>query len=222
VSAVVSTASSVFSSADGDTIESVDRGGQLSLVGAAGAAGVRRFVYVSFAPMAVDSPLQQAKRVVERNIQASGMSHAILRPANFMEIWLSPALGFDAIHATARVVGDGTAPVSWISFRDVARVAVAAIGAGEDSTLEFGVPEALSPLEVVRVFEDHLGASFSVEHVAEAAVEGQLRAAPDPLAASFAAMMLSTARSAPTAPAALSGLRSVRDFARELAEAAHR
>src|SRR5688572_22733236 len=44
---VISTASSTLSRQDGDSIETVDRRGQLDLIDAAVAAGVRRFVLIS-------------------------------------------------------------------------------------------------------------------------------------------------------------------------------
>jgi nucleoside-diphosphate-sugar epimerase len=47
-STLVSTASSTLSRQPGDSIETVDLHGQISLVDAAKTAGVRRFVYVSF------------------------------------------------------------------------------------------------------------------------------------------------------------------------------
>ena len=47
--AIISTASSTFSRQEGDSIQSVDLQGQLSLLEAAKAAGVAHFVLVSFA-----------------------------------------------------------------------------------------------------------------------------------------------------------------------------
>jgi uncharacterized protein YbjT (DUF2867 family) len=223
-SAVLSTASSTISRADGDTIESVDRDGQLALVDAAAAAGVGRFVYVSFAEMPVDSPLQGAKRAVERRLQESTLDYTILRPANFMEVWLSPVVGFDAANATTRIYGSGQRQVSWISLRDVARLAVAALDDAtlRKATVELGGPDALSPLDVVRIFEQETGRTFALEHVPEEALEGQIDSATDSLAQSFAALMLGTARARPVPAANLPGLRSVRDYALELAGAAQR
>jgi NADH dehydrogenase len=221
---VVSTASSTISRADGDTIESVDRDGQLALVDAAVAAGVGRFVYVSFTEMAVDSPLQGAKRAVEQRLQESELDYTILRPTHFMEVWLGPAVGFDVANATARIHGSGERKVSWISFRDVARLAVASLDDSElrRATVEFGGPEALSPLDAVRIFEEETGRTFALEHVPEEALERELETATDSLAQSFAALMLATARARRVAPANLPGLRSVRDYARELTGSAQR
>src|SRR5947209_20573917 len=63
--AVFSTASATFSRQAGDSIESVDRQGQLHLIEAAQSAGIKHFVYASFSPMQEDFALQRAKRDVE-------------------------------------------------------------------------------------------------------------------------------------------------------------
>jgi uncharacterized protein YbjT (DUF2867 family) len=213
--AVISTASSTTSRREGDTIESVDRDGQLALVDAASKAGVGRFVYVSFPEFDVEFPLQTAKRTVERRIRETGMDSTILQPTNYMEVWLSPLVGFDPAAATARIYGAGEAKVSWVSFRDVAR---ATVGAAHDPslanvTVAFGGPEALSPLEVVRIFEEETGRTFSLEHVPEEAIEAQLESSTDSLERSFAALMLVMARARAVPPANLPDLRSVRDHA---------
>ena len=49
------------------------------------------------------------------------MAYTILQASYLMEIWLTPALGFDVANGKARLYGDGSRPVSWISYRDVAR-----------------------------------------------------------------------------------------------------
>src|SRR5689334_15901881 len=58
VDAVLTTASSTLSRQPGDSIATVDRRGQLDLIEAAEAAGVRHCVYVSFPPVALEFPLQ--------------------------------------------------------------------------------------------------------------------------------------------------------------------
>src|SRR5580704_1985 len=124
---VVSTASSTLSRQPGDTIETVDRDGELNLVEAAKAAGVRHFIFVSFPPFAEDFPLNKAKRAVEERLKASGMAYTILWPTFFEEVWLSPALGFDAANAKARVYGSGENKIRWISYFDVAAFAAACV-----------------------------------------------------------------------------------------------
>ena len=195
-SAVISTASSTVSRQEGDSIESVDRLGQLGLSDAATAAGVKRFILVSFPSVDVDFPLQSAKRAVEERLRRSGMTFTILRPTFFAEVWLSPALGFDAPNAKAQIYGGGQNQISWISFRDVAQFAVAALDNDQarNAVIELGGPEALSPLDVVRLAEQVTRQRFAVQHVPEEALRAQYAAATDPLRQSFAALMLYYAR----------------------------
>jgi uncharacterized protein YbjT (DUF2867 family) len=191
-STVITTASSTFSRREGDSIQSVDRDGQIALVDAAKAAKVGHFVLVSFPPARFASPLDEAKRAVEQRLRASGMTHTILQPTFFMEVWLSPALGFDAAKGVVRIYGSGKQKISWISFRDVAKFAAAAAGhrAARNATLLLGGPEALSPLEVVEIFETATGRKFALQTVPETALRAQWAAATDPLQKSFGALMV--------------------------------
>ena len=190
-SAVISTASSTLSRQPGDSIQAVDLEGQIRLIEAARAASVPRFVLVSFAPMPLDFPLQRAKLAVEQRLQESGMEFTILRPTFFMEVWLSPALGFDPPGRSARVYGGGERPISWIALDDVAAFAAGSLGAprARGATLELGGPEALSPLEVIRIFEDIARERFAIERVPEEALRSRLHGAVDPLERSIAGLM---------------------------------
>ena len=189
---VITTASSMLSRQPGDSIETVDRQGQLDLVDAAEAAGVRHFVLVSFAPVALDFPLQSAKRDVEARLQQSRMAYTILQPACFDEVWLSPALGFDVANAAAQIYGGGHHRISWISAHDVARFAVAALDTPRalNAVIRLGGPEALSPLDVVQLAERITGRQFDVRHLPETALRAQYESATDPTEKSFAALML--------------------------------
>lgn len=192
VTAVISTASSTLSRAEGDSIQTVDLEGQLNLIDVAKAADVSRFALISFPQTDHEFPLQTAKRAVEAHLKASGLNYTILQPTCFMEVWLGPALGFDAANAKVRIYGSGENKVSWISFRDVAKFAVATLEHPEarNEVIELGGPEALSPLEVVRIFEKSAGRSFEVEHVPQQVLREQKESASDPLQQSFAALML--------------------------------
>jgi len=193
VQSVVSTASSTLSRQSGDSIESVDQEGQLSLVDAARKAGVEYFVFVSFRDNPrIQFPLSVAKRAVERALKASGMAYTILQASYFMEVWLTPALGFDAGNGKVRIYGDGSRPISWISYRDVARAAAAAVSqpAARNMVVEIGGPQALSPREVVRMFEAAGAGEIATESVPESALESQMGAATDSLQKSFAGLML--------------------------------
>jgi uncharacterized protein YbjT (DUF2867 family) len=191
VNAVISTASSTLARQPGDSIESVDLAGQLNLVRAARGANVERFVFVSFRkPVGISFPLGDAKEQVEKAI--TSLNFTVIQASWFMEVWLSPALGFDYVNASARIYGPGTRPISWVSFRDVAEICAVALRhpAAEGRTIEFGGPEALSPLEVVARFEKISGGLFRLEHVPESALLSQFEGASDSLQKSFAALML--------------------------------
>ena len=192
VSEVISTVSSTTSRQDGDTIRTVDDEGQHNLINASKAAGVRHFIYVSFCDMPGRFPLQTAKRKVEKNLAESGMDYTILQPTYFMEVWLSPALGFDYSVAKATIYGEGNNKISWIAIKDVASFAVAALDnpAAKNFRIELGGPEALSPLEVVNIFETAKAKKFELQYVPESAITTQRNEAQDPLSESFAALML--------------------------------
>ena len=190
--AVITTATTTRSRQPGDSIEATDQEGQNNLVAAAKAEGVRRFVFVSYSKhMDDDGPLTRAKRSVEQSIRESGMRYTILRPTYFMEMWLSPSLGFDYSNAKATIYGSGNNKVSWVSLADVAQVAVRALDDdGPDTAVELGGPEALTPVEVVKIFEETSGKPFSLEHVPEDALRAQRAAATDSLQQAFATLML--------------------------------
>lgn len=190
--AIISTASSTLSRQQGDSIDSVDRQGQLNLIDAAEQAGIGQFVLVSFPPIDIDFPLQSAKREVEDRLQRGSMTYTVLQPTCFMEVWLSPALGFDPAHGAARIYGNGRNKVSWISFQDVARFAIAALGndRAAQAFIKLGGPDALSPLEVVQLAQQLTGKAVTVEHVPEDALRAQQSAASEPLQQSLAALML--------------------------------
>ena len=195
VSAIISTVSSTLSRQEGDSIQTVDDEGQNNLIDAAVSAGVSQFVYVSFCAMPGECPLQTAKRKVEKHLAESGLNYTILQPTYFMEVWLSPVLGFDYPNAKATIYGEGKNKISWIAIKDVASFAVASLDnpAAKNRIIELGGPEALSPLEVVNIFEATKGKKFELQFVPEEALRAQKDAAQDPLSESFAALMLSFA-----------------------------
>ena len=194
VDAAISTANSVISRQAGDSIETVDERGQLSLVEAATKAGVKRFVYVSVSPgrLPLDIPFLRAKRSVEERLRRGPMEYVIVQPGAFMEIWLSPMMGFNHVNATATVFGSGENPVSYISIADVARFIVTAVDgtSATNRAILLGGPRSLSPNEIVRIFERETGKRFEVQYVPEEALRAQFESAADPLQKSFAGLSL--------------------------------
>src|ERR1039457_1955241 len=191
MNAVISTVSSTLTRQPGDSIESVDAAGQLNLVNAAKDAHVGRFLFVSFRrPPGVSFPLSDAKEQVENAV--TNLNFTVIQASWFMEVWLSPILGFDYANAAARIYGPGTSPISWVSFCDAAEICAVALRhpAAERQTIEFGGPEALSPLEAVARFEKIGGRPFRLEHVPEPLLLTQFEGATDSMQKSFAALML--------------------------------
>jgi len=142
----------------------------------------------------------------------------------------SPAVGFDVANASARIYGSGQNKISWISYLDVARFATASVDnpTACNCVVKLGGPEALSPLEVVKIFEELSGRRFTVTHVPEEALQTQRAAAGDSLQEAFAALMLYYAHgdvidmkpALAIFQAQASNLTSVRDYARRLLRAA--
>ena len=196
VETVISTATSMPCGAD-DGLRAVDREGTLALIDEAQRARVRRFVYVSYSGnIREDSALEAAKRSCEQHLLASTMETVILRPSYFMEMWLSPVLGFDPVRGSARIYGSGAAKVSYIASSNVADFAVSAVTRKypeKHTILELGGPEPLSQLDAVHTFEQSLNKTFQVEHLAIEALEQQHHST-DALQKTFAALMLSYAK----------------------------
>ena len=197
VDVVFSTATSIVREGE---ISAVDRDGQLNLVDAARAAGVTRFVYVSFEELGSGAPLEQAKRAVEERLQTSGIGYTILRPGLFHETWLSAATGFDAAGGRVNVYGSGEAKLSWIALGDVATAAVETLEQPEtENAIVPLAGERLSYREVVAVFEAATGRSLSVSEVPSDALAGQRDSSTDEREQSFAGLMLGTAGGSPPA-----------------------
>jgi uncharacterized protein YbjT (DUF2867 family) len=87
--------------------------------------------------------------------------------------------------------GAGNNRLNWISRSDVAAFAVAALDnpAARCATLELGGPEALSPLEVVRIFECAPGKPFETQYVPEEALHQQQAQVVDSVRLSVVALM---------------------------------
>ncbi len=189
---ILTTATSIVARQAGDSFDRTDRDGHFALIDAAEKAGVKRFVFISFPPSPVETPLQSAKRAVEDRLKKSSLAYTILQPTLFQEVWLGPHLGFDAAKGNVRIYGTGEKQISWISYRDVGQFAVLSLEntAAENSVIPLGGPESLTPLEVVKIFEEISGKTFTVEHVPADALKSQYESAVDPVQRTFTGLML--------------------------------
>jgi NADH dehydrogenase len=190
---VYSTATAIQSREPSNTLDRVDREGQANLIDAARDAGVRRFVFITFREKpGLDFPFQSAKRATAELLKSSGVPYTIIQSSLFMEIWLSSHLGFDTVNGRARIFGSGEKKISWISYRDVAAIAIAAADSPEEENqiINVGGPEPLSPNEVIRIFEERSGRKFEVERVPEDALRMMKANATNPLEETFAGLQL--------------------------------
>jgi NADH dehydrogenase len=194
ISAVICTVSAMpFCYLPGaNDIQSVDLEGVINLIDAAKATGVKQFIYTSFSGnLDRDFPLRNAKRAVEQHLKESELVFTILRPSMFMEVWLSPAVGFDAANAKATIYGNGDQPIAWITIKDVAQFAVESLTnpAARNKVLELGGPQNLSPHQVIKLFEKAKGKTFEVTYVPPEALQAQYDGAADPMQKSFIGLM---------------------------------
>ncbi len=202
VTTVITTVTTVASRQPGDSIETVDRDGNIRLIDAAREAGARHFIFISYSG-GLDkeqiAPLTVAKRAVERRVRESSLTFTILRPSAFMEFWLAPMVGFDYLNAKATIYGDGTKPISYIALNDVARFAVEAVDnrMARNMVLELGGPAPVSPLEAVRIFEEVGGRKFDLQFVTMDILEAGVDAAKESLARSMAVLPLAMAKGNP-------------------------
>jgi len=190
---VISTVSSTLSRQEGDNIQTVDHDGNLNLIASAKEAGVKHFIFISFRHQnAMDNPLTEAKRSAEQAIKSSGMKYTILQASIFMEVWLSPALGFNYPEYAAQIPGDGNQLISYVSYKDVAAFTCASIDTPsvQNQTLEIGGPEPVSPAQVVKEFENTSSHPFAVNYIPVVALEQQMKEATDPLQKVFAGLMI--------------------------------
>ncbi len=155
------------------------------VIQAATRAGVGHLVKLSVFRADAQSPLQVARQhgQVERALARSGLAYTVLRPVFFMQ----NLLGMVRDGTIATATGNGR--VAMVDARDIAAVAVAALGshghAGKVYTLTG--PQALSFDEVARIVSQQAGRQLRHVRVLPDAVRDALQARG--VAAWFAADM---------------------------------
>lgn len=171
VDTVIATATAIsrrLAGASSTTIRSVDEQGMSSLVDAAQAMGVRRFVYMSFAgaDSALGTPLDRAKLAVERRLANSAMRTVIVRPDAFQEVHLTPTARFDMAAGKATVIGKGDTTRRWVATQDVAAlVSAVAVEPGPPTLIEFGGPEPLTKNETIAIAAQLTHHRMKVQHM---------------------------------------------------------
>ncbi|WP_284974929.1 NAD(P)H-binding protein [Arthrobacter sp. efr-133-TYG-104] len=150
------------------TIRAVDEQGMSSLVDVAEAAGVRRFVYMSFAGAdeVIGTPLDRAKLAIERRLTSSAMQTVIVRSDAFQEVHLAPMARFDMAAGKAAVIGKGDTKRRWVATDDVAALLSAvALEPDPPVLIEVGGPESLTKNEAIAFAEELIHHKMKVRHM---------------------------------------------------------
>ena len=196
VDGVIAAATALYSRQEGDSIETVDRLGQLALIEGARSARVERFLLFGMhRNPARSSPLTRAKTEVEVALRRSGLAYTILSCNLVAETWLGPGMGLNP--ATRQVVyfGNGNVPVSWLTAGDAAAYAVEAMQTTDTLNRVFEVCglEEVSQRAVVALFEWSLDAVFEARTVTEEALLARLEGNSDPFTETLTKLQLEIA-----------------------------
>ncbi|MDX6371469.1 MAG: hypothetical protein QOD98_457 [Nocardioidaceae bacterium] len=171
VTTVVATATTIarrLAGARRPTIREADEEGMAALVGAAEAAGVERFVYLSFPGIdkSLNTPLERAKLAIEKRLEASPMRPVVIRADAFQEIHFGAAARFDVAAGKIAIIGRGDSKRRWISTDDVATlVASVAVEPDPPRLITVGGPEPMTKNEAVALVEQVTGRRMKVQHM---------------------------------------------------------
>ncbi len=169
IETLITTANSAMRDGE-DTVESVDRQGNLNLIDAARTAGVKQFIFTSFLNAGLNdpTPIFRAKAETEKALAESGLSFTVLAPNYYMERVIALVVGIPLrAHQPITLVGEGKRLHSLVSIQDVAAFAVSAIGhpAAINQRLVIGGPEPLTWRGVVDAFAQFLHQELPVRFV---------------------------------------------------------
>jgi uncharacterized protein YbjT (DUF2867 family) len=133
--------------------------GHHHLIEAACVERVEQLVFVSCRGVGPEHPLPafRLKHAVELRLRESGLGHAIVRAAAFMEPWAAWIGGPIRGGRVVTIPGLGDHPINLMALDDVAHYVLLALDHPEarHRTLEVGGPENLTLNQVVDAFERH-------------------------------------------------------------------
>lgn len=141
---------------DSLSIRQVDWDGKVSLIQAAKAAEVERFIFFSIldADKYPDVPLMDIKHCTEKFLVESGLNYTILSPCGFMQGLIGqyaiPILEKQAVW----VMGDSS-PIAYMDTQDIARFAITALQKTETVNRSFPIvgSKAWGGYEIIRLCE---------------------------------------------------------------------
>jgi NADH dehydrogenase len=169
IETVITTATSAMRGGE-DTVDTVDRQGNLYLIDAAKKEKVKQFIFISYLGADLNNPVHlfQAKAEVEAVLKESGMVFTILAPNFFLESWVGMVVGIPLqARQPITLVGTGQRLHSLISIGDVAAFTIATVGnpAAKNQRLVLGGPEPVSWCGIVDAFGKVLGEDLPVQFV---------------------------------------------------------
>ena len=137
--------------------ERIDAEGTRSLIDAASAAGVRRFVYTSAQDAEPGSPaaFTRAKYAAERHLRASGLDWTILRPSAFADLYAQAMIGEKVLAGkTAWLIGSATTRRNFVVVDDVVTIALRALldGCFSRERIEIVGPDNFTEREVAALY----------------------------------------------------------------------
>ena len=141
---------------DSLSIKQIDWDGKVSLIQAAKAAGINRYIFMSIldAEKYPNVPLMEIKRCTELFLKESGLDYTILRPCGFLQGLIGqysiPILDNQAVW----VMGD-TSPIAYMDTQDVARFVIKSVETPESigKTLPIVGSRAWGAYEIIRLCE---------------------------------------------------------------------
>lgn len=140
---------------DRRSFHAVDYGGNVNLLAAAKAHGVKKFVYLSaFGGETTDAAYTNAHEAFVRELRQSGLEYSVVRPTGFF--YVNAEFVKMAQKGFGMVVGDGKALTNPIHEEDVAKVCVSALE-GTERDIPCGGAETFSREEIVRMAFEALG-----------------------------------------------------------------
>lgn len=169
VDTVITTATATQRGGD-DTVPAVDLQGGLSLIEAAQAAGVKRFIYTSIygAVPGHPMPLFNIKATCEAALERSGMAYTILWPSVFMEIWIGMVVGMPLMaQQPITLIGAGDHRHNFVSEADVAAFGIAAADNPRAANQRIGIggPASYTWTEIVDAVSGAMGAPLPVRYL---------------------------------------------------------
>ncbi|GAA4482875.1 hypothetical protein GCM10023171_13540 [Microbacterium panaciterrae] len=130
--------------------EAIDRDANASLIGAAAAAGIARFVLLSAYGASPTHPmiLHRMKYAAEEVLLASDLRGTIVRPTAYLETWID-VIGARTPGRGAIVLGKGENPINFVSVDDVVTAILDAVrSAANNRMVDVIGPENLSFSEI--------------------------------------------------------------------------